>query len=409
MSGDSLIGPSYGSIRLENGTKRARPTFWRKVFIFLSITAATCFGLTLVVFALKSLLETNYTPLQMIPKVKDAEIDLIPLTAKRVAQLGLDVNMDMAGFEEQSDEMAETTWDIHNTENGGQDIGEAGSGNGRVKVERLVMVGDVHGQFKQLKALLRKIRFDSRTDRLLLLGDFIAKGPDSKKVLDFAIQNNVSCVLGNHEYYVLQYYSRFHRIDSPGFSNTTQQPSFDMPSSKKLLKDPEYRLARSLEPHHIKYINSCPVIRRLGRVPLHKKSETASHESSEGIAVHAGVRWDLMDNLYDQDPGECLEMRSLLGPHYNESTSDPDEPGAVSWSKIFNEKQKELYKAGKKPFTVFYGHDARRGLKVKRFTKGLDSGCVKGRELTASILWREYAKDSKHDVVYKDKYVKVSC
>lgn len=409
MSGDSLMGASYGVIHLESGTKRARPSFWRKILLSLLITAATCFGLTLVVFAFESLLKTSYTPLQIIPKVKDVEIEFIPLTEKRVAQLGLNVNMGMSGFQEKSDEMAETAWDIDNTEYGGHDTRKPGSGGDKAKVERLVMVGDVHGQFKQLKALLRKIQFNARSDRLLLLGDFIAKGPDSKKVLDFAIQNNVSCVLGNHEYYVMQYYSRFHRIDSPEFLNTTQQPLFDMPSLKKLLKDPEYQLARSLEPHHIKYINSCPVIRRLGRVPLHKKSEKASHESSEGIAVHAGVRWDLMDNLYDQDPEECLEMRSLIAPYYNESTSDPDDRGAVSWSKIFNEKQKELYKEGKKPFTVFYGHDARRGLKIKRFTKGLDSGCVKGKELTAVILWQEYAKDLKHDVVYKDKFVKVSC
>jgi hypothetical protein len=36
--------------------------------------------------------------------------------------------------------------------------------------------------------------------------------------------------------------------------------------------------------------------------------------------------------------------------------------------------------------TVIYGHDSKRGLQIKQWTKGLDSGCVKGGRLSALVL-----------------------
>ena len=36
--------------------------------------------------------------------------------------------------------------------------------------------------------------------------------------------------------------------------------------------------------------------------------------------------------------------------------------------------------------TVVYGHDASRSLSIRTFTKGLDSGCVKGGKLTALVI-----------------------
>jgi hypothetical protein len=36
--------------------------------------------------------------------------------------------------------------------------------------------------------------------------------------------------------------------------------------------------------------------------------------------------------------------------------------------------------------TVVYGHDASTSLSIRTFTKGLDSGCVKGEKLTALVI-----------------------
>lgn len=36
--------------------------------------------------------------------------------------------------------------------------------------------------------------------------------------------------------------------------------------------------------------------------------------------------------------------------------------------------------------TVIYGHDAKAGLSIREYTKGLDSGCIKGGKLTALVI-----------------------
>lgn len=36
--------------------------------------------------------------------------------------------------------------------------------------------------------------------------------------------------------------------------------------------------------------------------------------------------------------------------------------------------------------TVIYGHDSRRGLQLTKYTKGIDTGCVKGGKLTALVI-----------------------
>ncbi len=53
-------------------------------------------------------------------------------------------------------------------------------------------------------------------------------------------------------------------------------------------------------------------------------------------------------------------------------------------AKVWNKYQTFLPK--KERSTVVYGHDSRRGLQLGKYTKGLDTGCVKGGKLTALIL-----------------------
>jgi hypothetical protein len=45
--------------------------------------------------------------------------------------------------------------------------------------------------------------------------------------------------------------------------------------------------------------------------------------------------------------------------------------------------------------TVIYGHDAKTSLKIRTYTKGLDSGCVKGGKLTAFVI----EEDGKQEIV----------
>jgi serine/threonine protein phosphatase 1 len=67
---------------------------------------------------------------------------------------------------------------------------------------RRIIIGDVHGHYDALKALLDKIALN-REDELYFLGDLIDRGPQSADVVDFVYQNNYPCLLGNHEQMLL--------------------------------------------------------------------------------------------------------------------------------------------------------------------------------------------------------------
>ena len=71
-------------------------------------------------------------------------------------------------------------------------------------------IGDIHGCLDKVLRLLEVLRYDPATDRLIFLGDYIDRGPDSKGVLDLMLrlqQGNPANVflMGNHEDNFLTY------------------------------------------------------------------------------------------------------------------------------------------------------------------------------------------------------------
>ena len=63
------------------------------------------------------------------------------------------------------------------------------------------VVGDVHGQWAMLQALLAAVGFDRSKDRLFSVGDLIDKGPDSEACLELLkTWRCFHAVLGNHEW-----------------------------------------------------------------------------------------------------------------------------------------------------------------------------------------------------------------
>ena len=49
--------------------------------------------------------------------------------------------------------------------------------------KRIIAIGDIHGCYHTMVDLLLKINYDSATDTLIFLGDYIDRGPFSYKVV----------------------------------------------------------------------------------------------------------------------------------------------------------------------------------------------------------------------------------
>ncbi|NIG88763.1 MAG: bis(5'-nucleosyl)-tetraphosphatase (symmetrical), partial [Serratia symbiotica] len=75
------------------------------------------------------------------------------------------------------------------------------------------LIGDIHGCFTELQALLAQVSFKPQCDRLWLTGDLVARGPDSLEVLRFvrALGPAVRLVLGNHDLHLMAVYAGISR------------------------------------------------------------------------------------------------------------------------------------------------------------------------------------------------------
>jgi len=196
---------------------------------------------------------------------------------------------------------------------------------------RTLIIGDVHGCKDELEEIVAKFGFVPGKDRLFQTGDLITRGPDSLGALEFARKWGIRSVLGNHE-------ARF-------ISTMNRKPS------ERTLKEQTY----------------------LDRLPFdHKRMLELMSEfplwidEPDFLLVHAGLEPG-KTRLEDMARKVLLSIRSWDG--IGENLDRPGDPAwfdCVTWSK-----------------TVVFGHWALGGLVVKPGIRGLDSGCVYGKSLSA--------------------------
>lgn len=63
---------------------------------------------------------------------------------------------------------------------------------------RRIFIGDIHGHYNTLMQLLEAIA-PATEDSIYFVGDLVDRGPDSARVVEFVMENNYPCLLGNHE------------------------------------------------------------------------------------------------------------------------------------------------------------------------------------------------------------------
>jgi Icc-related predicted phosphoesterase len=57
---------------------------------------------------------------------------------------------------------------------------------------RTILIGDIHGCYDEFMSLLDKVNYDKDNDRLIILGDFIDKGPKSFEIIDLAAESGLT-------------------------------------------------------------------------------------------------------------------------------------------------------------------------------------------------------------------------
>lgn len=201
---------------------------------------------------------------------------------------------------------------------------------------RHVFIGDVHGCLDELNALLRKLRL-SAADRLVFVGDLVAKGPDSEGVVARVRELGADCVRGNHDEAVL----RIRRAHQQGS---------DLPRVKKT----HLRVAERLREVDWLWLETLPLYLRFPEL--------------KSAVVHAGVVPG--KTLERQHPDDLMTMRTLRPQGTASSRLEDGELWAPRYPG---------------PDHVIFGHDAISGLQRTQHATGIDTGCVYGRELTALV------------------------
>jgi serine/threonine protein phosphatase 1 len=194
-------------------------------------------------------------------------------------------------------------------------------------MRRTVVVGDIHGCYKELLELMDRVG-PAADDRVISVGDLVTKGPSNAAVIDFfRAGKNRSAVIGNHDRVLLE---------------------------KHLGHDVK------LETFHSQAIAEFGD--RFGEYMDWIAALAPYIDLGNYVVVHAGLRPGR--SLAEQDIRDLTEIRQVV-------IGDKEIP----WFEAYRGNQ-----------TVIFGHWVFSEPVVRQNAIGIDTGCVYGGRLTAYVL-----------------------
>lgn len=217
---------------------------------------------------------------------------------------------------------------------------------------RLYAIGDIHGCNEQLGSLLESVREDARRFdgdvRLVFVGDYVDRGPDSAGVLDCLttadLPGKADFLMGNHEEAMLEVYDGETETLSGwlrfGGAQTLESYGISRAEIHRLGIDLPTRMREAVPAAHVEFLRNLKDQVRVG----------------DYLFVHAGIR-----------PGTPLERQDSFDLRWirEEFLSDEDsDHGAM----------------------VVHGHTISREPDVRSNRIGIDTGCYSSGKLTALVL-----------------------
>jgi bis(5'-nucleosyl)-tetraphosphatase (symmetrical) len=254
---------------------------------------------------------------------------------------------------------------------------------------RTIVVGDVHGCIDELRELLFEVVDVRDTDRIIMLGDLIDKGPDPAGVVALVKGLGATSVMGNHEEKALRWRRHENRRKSdPAHYKNPMRPLN------------ETRLAQwsKISEENWEWINSWPVYINI---------------NNTFTAVHAGAMPDAP--IEKQVPNELMRLRyvrCITDPVHGYATyrmaglkETGERPDAKEGESIVH--WTSLWQG---PRSIIYGHYVWDEVSITSSytgarTFGIDTGCVHGGHLTALVINKDhiYTAQVRAHEVYSDR------
>ncbi len=249
-------------------------------------------------------------------------------------------------------------------------------------------IGDIQGCLEELKALLKKIDYQPKSDQLWFAGDLVNRGPQSLATLRYIKSlSNTVVTLGNHDLSLLAsaYTSR------PLSKHDTTQEILDAPDREELLN----WLRQQKLFHRDKELGFSMV--HAGLHPSWTRSQARSYAKEVQHAIRGDDYVTFFDNMYGNEPNQWHEdlrgyerlrviTNILTRMRYCDKNGALDlklkgAPGKQSKSKYmpwFDVKRRQSQKR-----KIIFGHWSTLGLVQRNNVYAIDTGCLWGGQLTA--------------------------
>jgi bis(5'-nucleosyl)-tetraphosphatase (symmetrical) len=252
-------------------------------------------------------------------------------------------------------------------------------------------IGDVQGCYRELRALLERLKFSSDRDELWFVGDLVNRGPQSLEVLRYvrALGDNAVTVLGNHDLHLL---ALAHDKKRKRRSSDTLDAIFDAPDRDAII---EWLLARPLA--HFDAAHADLMV-HAGVVPQWTAALTVALAGEVGTALERDPR-EFLERMYgdrpdmwscDLDGMERLRFAVNAMTRMRLCTADgridlkmkgPPNEARLPFRPWFEHEARLT-----RDVRVIFGHWSALGLIQAHGVVALDSGCVWGGSLTALDL-----------------------
>ena len=253
------------------------------------------------------------------------------------------------------------------------------------------VIGDVQGCYSELKALVKKIKFNPNKDKIIFAGDLVNRGHQSLEVMEFCMRHkgSIKAVLGNHDFYLL--YLIEHQKKNKSLKKVLDSKNIQKYHSwlKKLPLLLEIKIKETKETFWISHAG-IPYIWDIRMAKkLSKEIQTGMKDDSFKILENI---WGDTPKIWNSDLKGYKRSRTIInyftrmrflgkdGSLKLKAKKNKADEMHVPW---FNQTIKNL----KENQYIIFGHWAALEGKTKLTNiVGVDTGCVWGNKLTAIRL-----------------------